>query len=90
MNYITLEGGIDFRRIAKIMSDAGHQMNHATARNVLIFALRSLLEHTAEQFNVKITEEKMEEMLRNQQLHDALSDVLVESYKQYQQGINEE
>jgi hypothetical protein len=87
MKYVTLDEGIDFRRIAKIMTDAGYQMNHATARNVLIFALRSLLDNLAEQFGIKITEERMTEMLRSQQLHDALSDVLIEAYKDYQKEI---
>jgi hypothetical protein len=82
MKYVTLDEGIDFRKIAKIMTDAGYTMNHATARNVLIFALRSLLNDIAGQFGIKISEDKMQEMLKSQQLHDALSDVLIEAHKE--------
>jgi hypothetical protein len=85
-HYVTLSDGIDFRQIAKIMSEAGHQMNHATARNVLIIALRSLLTNLASQFNIKITEDRMQEMLRSQQLHDALSHVLIEAHKESKKG----
>ena len=59
-------------------------MNHATARNVLCNALKLLLQNLTSQFNLKMSEEKMEEMLRSQQLHDALSDVLIDAYKELQ------
>lgn len=43
-DYVTLKGDgyepIQFRRIAKIMSERGHKMNHATARAVMLNALR--------------------------------------------------
>lgn len=80
--YITLNDGIDFRAIAKKMSAAGYTMNHATARNVLISSIRMLLGNVASQFGIKITEEKMKELLQSQQLHDALSDVLIEAHKE--------
>lgn len=76
MKYITLDEGIDFRKIAKIMTDAGYTMNHATARNVLFVSLKNLFTNISNELGIKLTEEKIEEMLKSQQLHDALSDVL--------------
>ena len=29
-------GGMDYRTIAEIMSENGHKMNHATARNIFL------------------------------------------------------
>ena len=47
MKYVTLEEGTDFRKIAQIMTEAGYQMNHATARNVLMTSLTNLFRHVS-------------------------------------------
>jgi hypothetical protein len=36
------DGGADYRTIADKMSSVGHKMNHATARNVFLSALRKI------------------------------------------------
>ena len=36
------DGGADYRAIAQKMSDHGFKMNHATARNVFLSALRTI------------------------------------------------
>jgi cytidylate kinase len=81
--YITVKNGIDFRKIAKIMSRHKFKMNHATARNQLISAMNSLLEKTAENIGVKVSREKLEELIKDQIVHDSLSDVLCVAYKDY-------
>lgn len=81
--YITIKNGIDFRRIAKIMSKHDFKMNHATARNQLISAMNSLLEKTAENIGVKINKEKLQDLIKEQIVHDSLSDVLCVAYKDY-------
>ena len=35
-------GGMDYRTIAEKMTDSGHKMNHATARNVFLKAMKKL------------------------------------------------
>ena len=35
-------GGLDYRQIASHMSSRGHKMNHATARNVFLRAMKKL------------------------------------------------
>jgi len=37
-------GGLDYRRIAEKMTDDGYKMNHATARNVFLKAMKKLAE----------------------------------------------
>lgn len=66
MSYVTLEEGTDFRKIAQIMTEAGYQMNHATARNVLMTSLTNLLKHISTEMNVQITDNQIKEMLREQ------------------------
>ena len=74
--YITLDEGIDFRKIAAIMTKAGYKMNHATARNQLMSALQKLLTNIVKQTEVKPDREKIEEMMNSQEIHNALADIL--------------
>ena len=78
--YITLDEGIDFRKIAAIMTKAGYKMNHATARNQLMSALQKLLTNIVKQTEVKPDREKIEEMMNSQEIHNALADVLHRAY----------
>jgi len=79
--YVTLDEGIDFRTIAKIMSKNGYKMNHATARNVLMSAVKKLFHFSAESVGVKITDSDMKEIIKDQAIHTALADVLYLAYK---------
>lgn len=74
--YITLEEGADFRQIANLMSAANYKMNHATARNQLMLAMENLLTDIGRQLNVRLNKEQINEMLRNQHIHNALADIL--------------
>jgi cytidylate kinase len=82
MKYVTLEEGTDFRKIAKIMSDSGYQMNHATARNVLMSSLTNLFKHISGELDVEMTETQIKEILREQRVHEALSDILFQANQQ--------
>ncbi len=90
MKYVTLEEGIDFRKIAKIMSDSGYQMNHATARNVLMSSLSNLFKHVSHQMGVDMTENQIKNFLKDQKVHEALSDVLFQAHKKMleENGVN--
>lgn len=87
--YVTLEQGIDFRRIAQIMTDSGYQMNHATARNVLMMSLGNLVRHISEELGTEITEDQVKRILKDQKVHEALSDVLFEAHNQIQKEEQE-
>jgi hypothetical protein len=79
--YITLEdGGCDFRQMDKIMCEAGHKMNHATARNQLILALDSLLMKVGSSLNANISLNDIEKIRNNQDIHGCLQDVLYQAY----------
>ena len=80
--YITLDEGIDFRKIAAIMTKAGYKMNHAIARNQLMSALQKLLTNIVKQTEVKPDREKIEEMMNSQEIHNALADVLHRAYQE--------
>jgi len=85
--YITIEG-IDFRKIASIMTKAGYKMNHATARNQLMSALQKFLMNIVKQTEVKLEKEKIEEMINSQEIHGALTDVLNRAYEEMERERN--
>ena len=44
-------GGMDYRTIAEKMTESGHKMNHATARNVFLKAMRKLASPVCDAYN---------------------------------------
>jgi len=53
--YVVPDGTIDYRTMAKIMSEKGFQMNHATARNQFVFAMNKLMTFCVTEMNPKLT-----------------------------------
>ncbi len=86
--YVTVEDGTDFRTIAKIMSRKGYKMNHATARNVLMAAIEKLLNYSANEVGAQITSAEVDELLKSQEIHKALADVLYLAYEQMKEENN--
>jgi hypothetical protein len=82
IHYITLEDGTDFRALAKKMSDRGFVLNHATARNILVSALRKLFKSIAAEIEMNLSEEKVCNLLTSQDTHDSLQEVLFVAHKQ--------
>jgi hypothetical protein len=81
--YVTLnDGGCDFRHMAKIMSNTGYKMNHATARNQLILAIETLMMHASATLKTKIKRNDIKNLLVSQDMHDDLSDVIYIAYKE--------
>lgn len=78
--YITLGDGQDFRGIAKTMTDAGWNMNHATARNVLMAAMATLVKNIGNKVGKPLSEEELFSILKNQNTYDSLQEVLTEAY----------
>lgn len=85
--YITLEEGVDFRTIAKIMTANDFKMNHATARNQLILAMEKLLTHVAAEvggYKNKTADINfnLDDLLKDHNIHEYLSDVLYVAHHQ--------
>lgn len=78
--YITVAQGTDFRKISRIMTKAGHPMNHATARNILMLSLEKLLRQLAFDLGSTISEDQIQVMLHDSRNHDALSEILYAAY----------
>lgn len=85
--YITLKEGVDFRKIAEIMTRKKYVMNHATARNVLMTSLSVLVKHISEEIGSNLEEKQIEEMLKTQSMHEAISEVLFKAYFELKKEI---
>lgn len=79
--YITLDESMDFRQIAKVMSDNHYKMNHATARNQVLSAVEELLSGAVADMGLTLSNEQIKELAKNQEVHEALQDVLYLAYE---------
>lgn len=79
--YITLGEGMDFRQIAKVMSDKDYKMNHATARNQLLSAVEELLSNAISDMGLSVPADQIKELAKSQEVHEALQDVLYLAYE---------
>ena len=49
-----IEGGLDYRSIAEEMTSSGYKMNHATARNIFLRAMKKLAEPLCELYDSEL------------------------------------
>ena len=52
----SIEGAKDYRTIADQMTEAGHKMNHATARNVFLRAMKKIAEPLHNMYDMPVDE----------------------------------
>jgi len=55
-------GGLGYREIAEKMSEEGFKMNHSTARNVFISAMRKIAEEMVTLYDCNPNQEKIDEI----------------------------
>jgi hypothetical protein len=80
--YATVKEGMDYRAISQIMSENGYKMNHATARNVLLSAMRSIAEDLLVSRGEENNPERVDAVSRSPQFQigvaGTLSDIISE------------
>jgi hypothetical protein len=74
--YIVLSDGVDFRTVSKKMTEAGWTMNHATARNHLMVAMKNFVYELSKELKMGLTEESIQKIISNNDMHENLVDVL--------------
>jgi len=89
MQYVTCQG-VDFRGISKMMTDRGIEMNHATARNILLSALRKMAYQILPLYNTPTTPENLDAMVKSQEYQDGISDLLYQVYQEKIQNYAQE
>ncbi len=73
-------GGMDYRTIAEIMSEGGHKMNHATARNIFLRAMKKLAEPLCELYEIEDDPKRIDELSRNPGFQSSMIEVVSDIY----------
>ena len=73
-------GGMDYRTIAEIMTDDGHKMNHATARNIFLRAMKKLAEPLCELYGLAEESGRIERMSKDPRFQSSMIEVVSDIY----------
>ena len=69
-------GGEDYRSIASKMTTSGHKMNHATARNVFLSALRKIARPVHQVNNLPVSEECLQKTAKDPRFQAGVAEIL--------------
>ncbi len=86
----TKSPGMDFRGIAKVMTEAGHPINHHTARNVVFKTMAGFISRISGSVNFPIDADRLDGLLRNNETHEIMSDLLVKAYDKWNSQNNKQ
>lgn len=78
----TFAGGEDYRTIALKMTKDGFKMNHATARNVFLSALRKIAKPVHLMNGVNTTEDSLQKTAKDPRFQAGVADILTSINKQ--------
>ena len=71
-------GGLDYRSIAEKMSEDGHKMNHATARNVFVRGLSKIAREVCVMYGQECTPTNLKSVAINPNFQSAIAEMIVE------------
>ena len=75
----SIEGGMDYRTIAEKMTERGHKMNHATARNIFLKAMKKLAEPVCDAYGDE-TVGSADEISRDPRFQSCMTEMVGEIY----------
>lgn len=70
------DGGMDYRSIAELMTDEGHKMNHATARNIFLRAMKKIAEPVHEMYNLETDEISITRTAKDPRFQESVSEII--------------
>ena len=69
-------GGMDYRKIAETMTGAGYKMNHATARNVFLRAMKKLAEPIHVMYDRDSSEESIMRTAKDPRFQESMFEIM--------------
>lgn len=72
-------GGLDYRTIAEKMTSDGHKMNHATARNVFLKAMKKFAEPVCALHNI-YDDESVNKASRDPRFQEGITEIIRDIY----------
>tara|TARA_B100000214_G_C23912554_1_gene602036 strand:+ start:964 stop:1248 length:285 start_codon:yes stop_codon:yes gene_type:complete len=76
----SIQGGLGYREIAEKMTEEGDKMNHSTARNVFLSAMRKLARELCKLYGEETTEENVTRISNDPRFQSGIVDILKENY----------
>ena len=70
------DGGMNYRSIAERMTELGHPMNHASARNYVLRALQKFAVAMLQARGETVTQEKLENIIKDPSFQSGVSHIL--------------
>ena len=70
------DGGLDYRTIAEKMTEDGHKMNHATARNIFLRAMKKLAAPIHEMYNLEGDEIAITRTAKDPRFQESISEIM--------------
>jgi hypothetical protein len=77
--YVTVtddDDAIGYRDISRIMTDAGHKMNHSSVRNYVLRAMRKFAFAIAQKEGITLTDERAWEVAKNPMFQRTIRDFI--------------
>jgi len=68
--------GDNYREIADMMTELGFSMNHSSARNYVLRVMRKFVNALADEWNLKLTEQRVDEIAKSPQFQHGIADLL--------------
>ena len=76
--FINEINGLEYRKIANIMTSSGFKMNHSSVRNYINRGCIKIIDYYANENNIKLSKESVYEIAKSKEFQDALYNVLKE------------
>jgi hypothetical protein len=70
------ESGADYRTIAETMTKSGHKMNHATARNVFLGALRKIAKPVHKMHGLSENQDDLQVTAKDPRFQSGVAEIL--------------
>ncbi len=72
----SIEGAKDYRTIAEQMTEIGHKMNHATARNVFLRAMKKIAEPLHTMYDIPVDEASIMRTAKDPRFQESVFEIV--------------
>ena len=79
-------GALDYRAIAEKMSDDGDQMNHSTARNVFLRAMKKLAQTMHTHYDLSIEDGDLGHTARDPEFQQGIYEAMIDMHDETERG----
>lgn len=73
---VTEDEGVNYREIADTMTEMGYSMNHSSARNYVLRAMRKFAEAICEKWDVNVDEKRIDEIAKDPSFQQGVAELL--------------